>query len=202
MYHACKVNFQPFNRMSSPLTFSNFDEIMWLYQAAKIATLTFNHRSFCLFLLLLTSTFQLLQSLSGQVVVTGVVPSAPRFLPSIFIAQRVQQSHCSSIFHRVLLTHALALSASQIVRKKKSHTNLYEYIQQYTLGGIRTYKTDLYLGHTFFFVCFRTLLLSSFWTSRGHRQASTPLPPGSCLQFLSRIGFSTLTARRFLIECR
>ena len=56
---------------------------------------------------------------SGQTVVTGVVPS-PRFLHSIFIAHRVQQSHCSSIFHRVLLTHALALSASQFVRKKKS----------------------------------------------------------------------------------
>ena len=52
--------------------------------------------------------------------VTGVVPSPPRFLPSIFIAHRVQQSHCSSIFHRVLLTHALALSASQFVHKKKS----------------------------------------------------------------------------------
>ena len=57
---------------------------------------------------------------SGQAVVTGVVPFTPRFLPSIFIAHRVQQSHCSSVFHRVLLTHALALSASQFVRKKKS----------------------------------------------------------------------------------
>ena len=57
---------------------------------------------------------------SGQAVVTGVVPSSPRFLPSIFIAHGVQQSHCSSIFHRVLLTHALALSASQFVHKKKS----------------------------------------------------------------------------------
>ena len=57
---------------------------------------------------------------SGQAEVTGVVPSPPRFLPSIFIAHRVQQSHCSSIFHRVLLTHALALSASQFVHKKKS----------------------------------------------------------------------------------
>ena len=57
---------------------------------------------------------------SGQAVVTGVVPSPPRFLPSIFIARRVQQSHCSSIFHRVLLTHALALSACQFVHKKKS----------------------------------------------------------------------------------
>ena len=52
--------------------------------------------------------------------VTGVVPSPPRFLPSIFIAHRVQPSHCSSIFHRVLLTRALALSASQFVHKRKS----------------------------------------------------------------------------------
>ena len=57
---------------------------------------------------------------SGQAVVTGVVPSLPRFLSSIFIAHRVQQSHRSSIFHPVMLTHALALSASQYVRKKKS----------------------------------------------------------------------------------
>ena len=57
---------------------------------------------------------------SGQAVVTGVVPFPPRFLPSVFIAHRVQQSHCSSMFHRVLLTHALALSASQLVHKKKS----------------------------------------------------------------------------------
>ena len=65
---------------------------------------------------------------SGQAVVTGVVPSRPRFLPSIFIAHRVQQSHCSSIFHRVLLTHALAFSASQFVHKEKSpriHTSMY-----------------------------------------------------------------------------
>ena len=39
---------------------------------------------------------------SGQAVVTGVTtPSSPRFLPSTFIAHRVQQSQCSSIFHRV-----------------------------------------------------------------------------------------------------
>ena len=44
----------------------------------------------------------------------------PRFLPSIFIAHRVQQSHCLSISRRVLLTHALALSASQFALKKKS----------------------------------------------------------------------------------
>ena len=57
---------------------------------------------------------------SGQAVVTGVVPSPPRFLPSIFIAHRAQPSHCLSIFRQVLLTHAFALSASQFVRKKKS----------------------------------------------------------------------------------
>ena len=57
---------------------------------------------------------------SGQAVVTGVVPSSPRFSSSIIIAHSVQQSHRSSIFHRVLLTNALALSASQFVHKKKS----------------------------------------------------------------------------------
>ena len=57
---------------------------------------------------------------SGQAVDTGVVPSPPQFLPSFFIAHRVQQSHCSSIFHRVLLTHALGLSQSQFAHKKKS----------------------------------------------------------------------------------
>ena len=60
---------------------------------------------------------------SGQAMVTGIIPSPPRFLPSIFIAHRVQQSHCPSIVHRVLLTHALALSASQIVHKEKSQRN-------------------------------------------------------------------------------
>ena len=65
---------------------------------------------------------------SGQAVVTGVIRPPPRFLPSIFIAHRVQQSHCSSIVHRVLLTHALAFSASQFVHRKKSpriYTNMH-----------------------------------------------------------------------------
>ena len=44
----------------------------------------------------------------------------PPVLAFNFITQRVQLSHCSSIFHRVLLTHAVALSASQCVHKKKS----------------------------------------------------------------------------------
>ena len=60
---------------------------------------------------------------SGHAVVTGVVLSSPRspvHAFNLYRASRVQQSHCSSIFHRVLLTHALALSASKFVRKKKS----------------------------------------------------------------------------------
>ena len=78
---------------------------------------------------------------SGQAVVTDVIPSPPRCLPSIFIAHRVQQSHCSSIVHRMLLTHALALSASQFVHKKKSQRI---YTGMYAPGGARTHATDLY----------------------------------------------------------
>ena len=73
-------------------------------------------RSF--FLFLFSSHFYF--PASGQTVVTGVARSPLRPFPSIFISHRVQQSHFSSIFHRVLLTHALALSASHFVHTKKS----------------------------------------------------------------------------------
>ena len=43
---------------------------------------------------------------------------------------------------------------------------------------------------------FHTFLLSSFWT-KPWSQVSSLLPPGSCFQFLSRIGFSNPTARQF-----
>ena len=82
-----------------------------------------------------TFTFQLLDKPWSQL--SSLLP--PRFLPSIFIAHRVQQSHCSSNFDRVLLTHALALSGSQFVHKKKSQR-----IYKSTLGGARTHETDLY----------------------------------------------------------
>ena len=52
--------------------------------------------------------------------VTGAVPFPLRFSLSIFIAHRVQQSHCSSICHRQLPTNALELSAGQFVHRKKS----------------------------------------------------------------------------------
>ena len=43
-------------------------------------------------------------------------------------------------------------------------------------------------------------LLSSFWTSRGPR-CRPFFPQVVAFNFLSRIGFSNPTARRFLIEC-
>ena len=58
---------------------------------------------------------------SGQAVVTGVVPCSPRFLPSIFIVHRVQQSHCSSMFHQVLLTHAFALPQVYLCTRTSPH---------------------------------------------------------------------------------
>ena len=51
--------------------------------------------------------------------------------------------------------------------------------------------TPLFLSHT----C-TCQLLDKPWS-----QVSSLLPPGSCLEFFSRIGFSNPTARRFFIEC-
>ena len=72
-----------------------------------------------------TSSFQRLDKPWSQV--SSLLPPGS-CLQFFFIAHRFQQSHCSSIFHRVLLTHALALSASQFVDKKKSqriYTSMY-----------------------------------------------------------------------------
>ena len=76
---------------------------------------------------------------SGQAVVTGVVPSPPPgFLPSMFIAHRVPQSHCSSIFHRVLLTHALArFLRVNLCTRKSPHEFIYEYMHS---GGFELTK--------------------------------------------------------------
>ena len=35
---------------------------------------------------------------NGFAVVTGVVPSPPRYVPSFLVAHRVRHSHCSSMF--------------------------------------------------------------------------------------------------------
>ena len=53
------------------------------------------------------------------------------------------------------------------------------------------------IPHFFFFSNTSTFqLLNKPWS-----RVSSLLPPGSCLQFLSRIGFSNPTARRFFIRC-
>ena len=114
-----------------------------------------------------TSTFQLLDEPWSRV--SSLLP--PGSCLHFFIAHRVRQSHCASIFHRVLLTHALALSASQFVRKKKS-PRIYTSM---LLGGFQLTKL-------IFFFFFRTLLLPSFWTSRVHRFRPF-YPSGSCLHF-------------------
>ena len=107
---------------------------------------------------------------SGQAVVTGVVSSPPRFLPSIFIAHRVQQSHCSSIFHRVLLTRALALSASQFVHKKKSpriYTSMHS-------GGFELTKLTY------------TRLEDNLIRHRGDRPSTPPPPPKTMAHAVTR----------------
>ena len=82
--------------------------------------------SFFFFVFSHTSTFQLLDKAWPQVL--SLLP--PGSCLQFFIAHRVQQSHCSSIFNRVWITHALTLSASQFVHKKSPH----EFIRACTRG--------------------------------------------------------------------
>ena len=58
------------------------------------------------------------QRSSGQAVVTGVVPSSPRHVPSIFIAHRVQHSHCSSISSNVANSRSRAFRYSIFMQEK------------------------------------------------------------------------------------
>ena len=57
------------------------------------------------------------------------------------------------------------------------------------------------ISYRYDFFFFTLLSLSSFWTLKPWSHVSSLLPPGSCLQFLSRIWFSNPTARRFFIKC-
>ena len=59
-------------------------------------------------------------SAPGQAVLSGFVLSPPRCVSSVCMAQRVQCSHGSFDFDRILPIHALAVSASEFVHKKKS----------------------------------------------------------------------------------
>ena len=84
-----------------------------------------------------TPTLQFLDKQS----VTGVVPSSPRFLPSVFIVHRVQQSHCSSIFSSSVANSRCRAFRKSICAREKVPTRSYEY----ALGGIRTHDK---LTHT------------------------------------------------------
>ena len=76
----------------------------------------------CIYILFFAFCFFLTHLISGFWTSRGhkCRPFSPQVLAFNFTAHRVEQSHCSSIFHRVLLAHALALSASQFVHKKMS----------------------------------------------------------------------------------
>ena len=68
---------------------------------------------------------------------------------------------------------------------------------QIARGRRPTLTQTLTLTPLFFFFHTSTFhVLDKPWS-----QVSSLLPPGSCLQSLSRIGFSDPTARRFFIEC-
>ena len=77
---------------------------------------------------------------SGQAVVTGVVPSSPRFLPSIFIGQGAAIPLLVDFSSSVANSHSRVLRNS-ICAQVKVPTILCEY--KYALGGIRTHETDL-----------------------------------------------------------
>ena len=76
---------------------------------------------------------------SGQAVVTGVVPSPPRFLPSIFVAHRGQIPLLVDFSSSIDNSRFRAFGKS-ICAQEKVPTNLYEC----ALGGIRTHKNYLY----------------------------------------------------------
>ena len=63
-----------------------------------------------------------------------------------------------------------------------------------------------YVGYLWYIALSSTFFSSSHTSTfqlldKPWSQVSSLLPPGSCLQFLSRIGFSNPTARRLFIEC-
>ena len=70
------------------------------------------------------------QRSSGQAVVTGVVPSPPWCVPS-FLSRIRFRFPLLVDFHRMLLTHALALSANHIVYSRKSP---YECVHSVRIG--------------------------------------------------------------------
>ena len=131
-----------------------------------------------------TSTFQLVNKPWSQM--SSLLPR--RFLPSIFIAHRVQQSHGSSIFYRVFLaTPRSRAFRKSICSQEKVPARIYTSMHSggfeltkltYTRLGdnLITYRGDrpmyvvLSRGRSSFFFCIFSLFLP---TSDGHAATSS-----------------------------
>ena len=87
----------------------------------------------CLFFFSHTSAFQLLDMPWSQM--SSLLP--PGSYSQFFFAHRVQQSHCSSIFHRVLLTDALTLFRKSICAQENVPD---EFMRVCTRGGFELTK--------------------------------------------------------------
>ena len=112
------------------------------------------------------------QRSSGQAVVTGVVRSPPRYVPSIFIAHRVQYSHCSSIFIECC---QLTLSRSPLIHfyARKSpyvyvHSVIIELTKLILVGTRKTYQAILYNIHTYMERCDRPWVTLNLCEMRRH----------------------------------
>ena len=86
---------------SSSMFIVRFPTILTLYRVVHLPMIGFFFHTYI---------FQLLNKPWSQV--SSLPP--PGSCLQFFIANRVQQSQCSSIFHRVLLTHAVALGRDDL----------------------------------------------------------------------------------------
>ena len=128
----------------------------------------------------------------GQAVVTGVVPFPPRYMPSTFIAHRVQHSHCSSIFIECcLLTEDIRRNVI-IGTYCRSPSADNAAVPCQVLASVGIYRILERMGRSTRRKFHPQQSFDKPWS-----RASFLLPPGTCLRFLSRIGFSIPTARRF-----
>ena len=136
-----------------------FNRRTWTFLAAAMNTLTTVHQyankraRMCVFF----SHFYF--PASGQAVVSGVIPSPPRYVLSVFIAHWAQHSHCSSRSSNVANLRFRAFRES-ICAQEKVPTNLYEY----ALGGTRTLCTSC-INYSVY-TCGRQLLRAyTYWST-------------------------------------
>ena len=84
--------------------------------------------------------------------------------------------------------------------ENKHHSTLFSNVRPVLQNPLENAPAldDTWMTASFFFSShtYTFQLMDKPWS-----RVSSLLPPGSCLQFLSRIGLSNHTARRFFIEC-